>query len=407
MTRYGKLFLYFIVLSALAWTLPWLYGFATPDTRSAPFTLLSEVNNLFLSNLPIQDKGSLTMIDSDGRTYTKNEIDSMLPCFYYRQLLSDGRLPDSLHGRPMSPKDIQNGNLILRFSPRDLNRRPAGLYPLLESRSGRVDLEMPSDVFRITADGIQFVDMATNRIDAEKSRIFTQAMEKKGFVFPAVEIAGNPTVRKEYDNGYLLIDRNHRVFRLMMVKGRPFVRETGIDPALRMRHAFVVEPRGRQYFGMLTDQDHRFYVLDSQYRLTRVPVESFDPEKESMTLIGNPFNRTIRIDSPEATRWYGIASDDSTLVARRELSFPPTRAQRIAGYIFPFTLSFTSPYDNFVYPRIEGVSPRALILNVLLAALCLIKRGRKAGAIPAAVTLLTGVYGFLAMMLFRLSPRRK
>ena len=45
MTRYGKLFLYFIVLSALAWILPWLYGFVTPDTRSAPFTLLSEVND--------------------------------------------------------------------------------------------------------------------------------------------------------------------------------------------------------------------------------------------------------------------------------------------------------------------------------------------------------------------------
>ena len=150
MTRYGKLFLYFIVLSALAWILPWLYGFVTPDTRSAPFTLLSEVNDQFLNNLPIQDKGSLAMVDQDGRIYTKNEIDSMLPCFYYRQLLSDGRLPDSLRGRSMSPRDIQNGNFILRFSPRDINRRPAGLYPLLESRSGRVDLEMPSDVFRIT-----------------------------------------------------------------------------------------------------------------------------------------------------------------------------------------------------------------------------------------------------------------
>lgn len=407
MTRYGKLFLYFIVLSALAWILPWLYGFVTPDTRSAPFTLLSEVNDQFLNNLPIQDKGSLAMVDQDGRIYTKNEIDSMLPCFYYRQLLSDGRLPDSLRGRSMSPRDIQNGNFILRFSPRDINRRPAGLYPLLESRSGRVDLEMPSDVFRITDQGIRFIDMETNRIDEKKSRVFTQAMEKKGFVFPAVEIAGNPTTRKEYDNGYLLIDQNRRVFRLMMVKGRPFVRETGIDPSLGMQHAFVVEPRGRQYFGMLTDREHRFYVLDSQYRLTRVPVEHFDPERQGMTLIGNPFNRTIRIDGSDTVRWYGIAADDSTLIARREQSFPPTVSQRIAEYIFPFTLSFTSPYDNYVYPRIDAFSLRALILNVLLAALFIVSRGRKAGAVPAAVTLLTGVYGFLAIVLLGLSPRRK
>ena len=404
MTRYGKIFLYFLAISALAWILPWLYGFVTPDTRSAPFTLLSEVNNQFLSNLPDTQGNGLSMIDQDGNIYTKNEIDSMLPTFYYRQLLSDGKLPDSLHGLPMTAKDIQTNNFFLRFSPSDINRRGVGLYPLLESRSGRVDLEMPSDVFRITSKGIEFVDIATNTVDAEKSRIFTQAMEQKGFVFPAVEIAGNPTVRKEYDNGYLLIDQKHQVFRLMMVKGRPFVRQTGIDPALRMRHAFVTELRSRLYFGLLTDEEHNFYALDSEYRLIPLQVEHFDPETESAMLIGNMFNRTIRFDKPDTVRWYGTTADDRTLISKRDMNFEPSLARQAASYVFPFTLSFTSRYDRYMYPRLEDISFRALILNCLLAvAIAWIRRRKNQSAtIPALVTLVTGVYGFLAVLVLRI-----
>ena len=163
MTRYGKIFLFLITIGVLAWILPWLYSFATPDTRYAPFTLMSEVNDQLLHNLPADGKG-LSMIDQQGKVYSGEAIDSMLPTFYYRQLIADGRLPDTLRGVAMTPKAIQAGNFIFRSSPSDLNRRVPGLYPLLESRSGRVDLEMPDDVFRITDQGIEFIDMATKAV---------------------------------------------------------------------------------------------------------------------------------------------------------------------------------------------------------------------------------------------------
>lgn len=408
MTRYGKIFLYFLAIAALAWILPWLYSFATPNTQSAPFTLLSEVNDQFLSNTPFGDKG-LTMIDEDGKTYAKNEIDSMLPTLYFRQLIADSRMPDSLKGLPMTPKDIQMGNFMFRTSPSDLNNRPVGLYSLMESMSGRVDLEMPSDVFRITGRGIEFIDMATNTVDKEKSHLFTEAMVKKGFAFPAVEINGNPTTRKEYDNGYLLIDSQGRVFRLMMVKGRPFVRDTGIDPALGMRHAFVTEFRSKRYFGLLTGANHDLYALDKDYNLTKLPVGHFDPETESLMIIANMFNWTIRIDGDNEVRWYGIHSDDHSLIRDRRMEFAPGTAQKIAEYIFPFSLSFTSYDDKYAYPRIEDISYKALILNVVLAAaLAWIRRRKnKSLIIPALVTVVTGIYGFIAYLLLKVPPARR
>lgn len=66
----------------------------------------------------------------------------------------------------------------------------------MESMSGRVDLKMPDDVFRITSKGIEFIDMASNSVKEDKSLQFTEAMTKKEFRFPATEIVGNPTVKR-------------------------------------------------------------------------------------------------------------------------------------------------------------------------------------------------------------------
>ncbi len=49
-----------------------------------------------------------------------------------------------------------------------------------------------------------------------------EAMAKKDFHFPAIEIVGNPTVKKkEYDEGYLLLDADRRLFHLKQVKRTP------------------------------------------------------------------------------------------------------------------------------------------------------------------------------------------
>ena len=48
---------------------------------------------------------------------------------------------------------------------------------MFESCSGKVDLENPSDMFRLK-ENIEFIDMATNRVVDEEIRPFQQAMER-------------------------------------------------------------------------------------------------------------------------------------------------------------------------------------------------------------------------------------
>ena len=145
MRRLSKILLYFTAAFLLAWLLPWFYNFLTTRPNNTPFTLYSCITQNFASIEVHQ--GNIIRRDESGKTYTDKEFDSILPLFYYRQLMVDGRNPDTLYGKALTPQSVSMQSFIFRHNPSDINKVKPKLYPLLESMSGRVDLEMPDDVF--------------------------------------------------------------------------------------------------------------------------------------------------------------------------------------------------------------------------------------------------------------------
>ena len=185
MTRFAKLFFWFLAAVLLLWQLPWAIGYLTAKPANTPFTLYSEVLGDFVM-IRYHDKEA-EYLDRRGMSYSHREFDSLLPLFYARQLVADNRFPDSVAGRPVTLREVQQASFIFRSTPKDLNRPSPGIHFLLESLSGRVDLTMPSDAFRLTERGIEFIDMASNRIDSAKSARFTATMRRKGMRFPVRE----------------------------------------------------------------------------------------------------------------------------------------------------------------------------------------------------------------------------
>lgn len=396
--KYIRALVFLTAVALLAWLLPWGYGFIFSRPGSHPFTLYSCVTHSFAYT--DRSSGKTIYKDYDGHIYTDKQFDSILPTFFYRQLVADGRLPEQIEGIPVDARRIQQGNFMFRHSPVHVNVRGVTLYPLLESMPDRVDLEMPGDVFRM--DGrMEFVDMETNRVNEDLSQRFTKVLLDKGFVFPVRYIAGNPTVRKEYDEGYLIIDRNYQVFHVKRIKGRPFVRNTGISPDLKMKYAFVTEFRNRRFYGILTDADNRTYVLDAKtYNLKELPLGSFNPEKESMTIFGDDFYWTVSIGGEQGMRLYAVKSGDYSLADTAFLASGEDQSDVIARYLFPFKLSFTSYADKFVYPRLSDWSVWALILNVLMVAGYVVVRRREPGVMACGVVLLfLGLYALIPFLL--------
>ena len=403
MIRTSKILLYFIATVLLAWTLPWAYGLLGGASPSAPFTLYSSVSGEF-SWLEATDRG-IEYQDAAGRRFTDKQFDSILPFFYYRQLISDNRFPDSIRGVAVTPKLAQAGNFMFRSSPRQVNANVPGIYPLLESMSGRVDLEASDDVFRIDRNGITFIDCETNTVKADKSAAFTEMMRKKGFVFPARVIAGNPTTRKEYDEGFFITDNEGKLFHLKQTKGRPFVRAVELPEGLEVAQIFVTEYRGRQYFAFLTDKAGQFYALTTgDYALHPVAIPPLDLTRQGVMIVGNPFDWTVKVsDTDGAEHFYAI--DGETFGRLKELHYPapePTALEKAGKFVFPFRLSFTSGSDTEVMPRVTDISAWALILGlVLAAAFCVISKTNPVRQAPQCLFILVcGLYAFIGLLLF-------
>lgn len=279
-----------------------------------------------------------------GVQYTQEQVDSLLPFFYMRQLMADERFPDTINGVGFTPREAQMAAFSFRSNPMDINVVKIPLYPLLESKSGRVDLVMPDDVFRGTDSGIEFIQSKTNTIDERKGRMFTDMMLKKGFAFPIRYISGNPTARKEYDEGYLLLDSNGKLFHLKQTVGRPYVRHIELPGDVKAKYLFITEFKDRKTLGFITDEDNRLYVLNNgSYDLVKTGVERFNPETDALSIFGNLFDWTVCVKRHDGSYYYALDAKDYSLI--RSLSIPGE-----GGNIFG--LHFTSPSDKYVKPRL-------------------------------------------------------
>ena len=99
MKKFSKIFFYLTAVVLLSWLLPWLLQFAASKPGNDPFTLYSCVTKRFAYIQSSKDNG-VKRYDANGTEYTVAQFDSILPTFYYRQLFSKDRLPDTINGNP-------------------------------------------------------------------------------------------------------------------------------------------------------------------------------------------------------------------------------------------------------------------------------------------------------------------
>lgn len=336
------------------WLLPALYRLVAPNTSRTPFVVYSCLDSSFIQFETINKQVQYT--DFKGNTFTKHEADSLLPLFAFRQLVAEGRLPDSLYGVALTPKRIQQNAFHFKTSPKQLNKPAVGLYTLLESASGRVDLQLPPDVFRLTDKGIEFIDCETNTINKAKSLSFSRELGKHGFVFPVQLIWGNASTRKDYDNGFLLTDSQNRLFQLKMVKGTPWVRAIKTDGCTitGYKQLFTIEPANRQLVGLVVSDDNQLYAVRSDGSMTHIGIDAYDPQTMQITIIGDLFHWTITEYTATDSRYYAVDAQTFEQVARSIIPDPaPSIKERILRYVLPVRLRFTSWDTQLIAPNFE------------------------------------------------------
>ncbi|MCR5050003.1 MAG: DUF4857 domain-containing protein [Paludibacteraceae bacterium] len=344
-----------LALIVAVWLLPALYELVFPRTDNSPFVLYSCLDSTFIRFE--YDNKDMHYVDFRGQEFTKAETDSLLPLFSFRQLVAEGRLPDSIFGIALTPKLIQQNSFHFKTSPKQLNKTPIGLYTLLESASGRVDLQLPPDVFRLTQEGLEFINCETNSINRAKSLSFSRELTKHGFSFPVQLIWGNASTRKDYDNGYLLTDSNNRLFQLKMVKGTPWVREIncGDTEINRYVQLFTVEPANRALVGLVVSEDSQLYAVRSNGTLAHIDIDAYDPQSMQISIIGDLLHWTITIYTATDSRYYAVDANSFKQVAREIVPDPELPlSRRIEHCLLPIRLRFNSWQTQLIAPNINN-----------------------------------------------------
>ena len=407
MVKISRYILVLIGIFTSAIAIPELYWTIFREGSSTPNVVYSRVLDDFL--MVVREDGTPVRKDTKGNYYTRDQFEEKLPLLFFRQLFSTGKMPDTIKGVHMDHHALAENAAYFTFRPVNMNTPRPVMWPLLEAQSGRVNLELPRDYFRIK-NKIEFVVAETNKVDHEKSKQFNDALLSKEFAFPATFVAGLPTTKKSVDEGYFIKDSNGNIFHLKMVRGEPYVARIDIPAHMNIVHIECVDIRTAEYYAFLFAEDHSVYVLMTDgYALQQLPFGGFNPEVNRMFRVRNDLlHKTITVTADDHIK-VTVTDRDYEVVDYYESHWENMHERPdhiLFARLFPFQLNLVtadSRYISFDLYRPKGMA--FLIVNVLLVALSvwLLKRKKrdlKSNAIDLLIVFVTGIFGFVATRVF-------
>ena len=99
-----------------------------------PMVYYSPVNHEFLISKLAEKE--LFYVDRKGNRYDRDQFEKLTPLMNYRQLVSVGKLPDSLNGVALNIETIRLNNIMMRITTDEIDIKPIPLFPMFESKSG-------------------------------------------------------------------------------------------------------------------------------------------------------------------------------------------------------------------------------------------------------------------------------
>ncbi|MDR2805466.1 MAG: DUF4857 domain-containing protein [Dysgonamonadaceae bacterium] len=391
----------FVTLIGL-WALPELIKTATYSKTKYPFGYYSSIEKKLMFRELDGRKDNLH--DDEGKLYEDKAFDAALPLLNFRQLMLNGEMLDSIDGIKIEPQQLRVKQVVYRYTPKHKNVPDIGLYIMYESLPQKGKLESPGDLFRLK-DKIEFIDAETNTVNREKSEKFQNALLKAGYVFPAQWTAGDLSIRKPYDEGYFSLDAKGQLFHIKRVNGRPFVRNTQLDPQIEPAFFAMEEPADKRFYGFLFDKKGKVYILEEaggKYHPRQLDIDPIRLDTDELSLIGNFLYWTITVQNPAGKQYYALKTETLEKVRYAFVAESVNPWDVIAGKLFPFYLTFRNPNSEYIAPQLHFTTFMALITNVVLALIfagIYRRRSVKKKIFDSSYVLIFGIAGAIALLL--------
>lgn len=371
----ARMFLLVAIAMILAHYLPAFYDLLAAQRFRAPSFQYSQVERAIIATRQTPDGPEYVNLTT-GQTYTREQYQAILPLNNHAILMRQQRMPTEIDGVQLTRSAILLNRSDLRLTPRDFQEQIVALRPLLEAEDIELNLVMPADFVRI-GDGFQFLNAASNAVDRQRTEAFQGALTAAGFRFPVLAFANNPTTRKGFDDGMLLVDDQGHWFRIRREFDQPVVQQLEID--LQPRLIQLREQANREIRGMVVTTDYRIHLLIGEsFRTVAVPLRHFDPATTRLSLRGNLLDLQF-IAHHETWIEYVVLNRDFEEIAYHSeplLARNERPGQTLKQFLFPVTLAFKVPYQNFIGATFSFGNPWALLPGFLMATALLLLRRR-------------------------------
>ncbi len=410
MKLYSKYLIVLIAVFSFSIIMPYFYSIIFIENTSKDFVYYSEIIDDFAVSTFTQNR-SFIYRDKAGNTYTEKEFKQILPQVYVRDLVLTNSYSEIINNRIISAEDMIKYNFYLSARAKNIDeeRIRIKLSPVFETQSGSANLTMPVDLARIGKD-ITFINARTREIDNEKSELFTNELINKGFVFPVKLYGTNPDVRKPYDVGTFLIDKNNTLFRLYMVKGKPVVEKynTNIGDE-EIIYISIRENKYADFYGYMIAKSGNIFLININHTLSKITVDNYNPNKDNMRININPLHILLNISTDKYQYTY-IYDKNYNLLK----SYPLDIESSLSGYrldiynmLFPFSI-YHDASSAAGYLKIEKSENLLLSIVFIIFLLCIyivicryFKSISKTTIIDIFVIALSGIYGFTALILLQ------
>ena len=402
--KFSRILLILLVILLTAIYLPHFFWMSFSERIRAPYVQYSPVIEEFI----IMDYEKDKFYDTSGKEYSREEVDTMLPLSHYRLLATKGLLPDSIQGLEINIEDIRKNYINFRIRPVDINKPQIPLYQLFESKPPRLKLEMPDEFFR-TNDRMEFISTENNEISEELTSSFTDLLVSKGFEFPAKKCYGNPTTRKAYDEGYLVIDNKEELYHIKKINGNPFCEKVIIPDDVKIKTIFLREYSLKEFYAFVITEDNKLYlILFENYKFQKIPIQNYNSDEDIIRFQGNLFYRLVTVYKEDQLKVY-VTNRKYELIDTYEKTWK-SKMERTAGqistYIFPFELSFNSSDSMYIDFYFSNLNFNSIYLNVVLLLITILWIRKKkihiiADGMDYIIVLVTGIFGFIAVNIFR------
>jgi hypothetical protein len=394
------LLLLFVTVVGL-WGIPELVKTGTHSKGRYPFVYFSAIQKKLMFRE--FDGRKEPYHDDEGKTYSEDEYDTSLPLLNFRQLTVNGEMPDSIDGIAIEPRELRVKQVNFRYSPNEKNTPEIGLYIMYESMPKKAKLESPGDVFRLK-NKIEFIDAESNTVNEEKSELFQSALLKAGYTFPAQWTYGNLSIRKAYDEGYFSLDAKGELFHIKMVNGRPFVRNTQLDPQIEAAYFSMLEVADKRFYGFLFDKQGNSYIIEEdggKYKTVQLEIAPFNLDKDELMILGNILYWTVSVQTDTGKHFYALNTGDLRQVRQAFLDAPANKWDRVAGRLFPVYLDFRDSHSDYIAPYLHFTGFAALIVNVVLAIVIVFffpRRSNRKKVFDSVFVLFFGLVGVVALL---------